>query len=61
MPYKMRKLPNKDLYKVYNTDTKKVYAKGTSREKSIKQLRYLRGIEHGWKPKPRSLLRIIKN
>lgn len=57
MPYKMRKLPNKNSYRVYNADTKKVYAKSTSRDKAIKQIKYLRAIEHGWKPKPRSLLR----
>jgi hypothetical protein len=29
MPYKIRKLPNKDLYKVTNAITGELYAKGT--------------------------------
>lgn len=57
MPYKIRKLPNKDLYRVYNSKTKKVHSKSTSKEKAIAQLKFLRGLEHGWKPKKKSLLR----
>lgn len=51
MPYAMRKLPRKSLYRVFNTETKKIFAKATSKQKAQAQLRYLRGIEHGWKPR----------
>lgn len=41
MPLKVRKLPLKLIYKVYNPDTKKVYAKGTTKKKAEKILRIL--------------------
>jgi hypothetical protein len=41
MPYSMRKLPNKNLYRVYNRRTKRVTAYGTTLEKAKKQIRYL--------------------
>ena len=34
MPPVMRKIRNKNLYKVYNPETKRVYAKGTTKEKA---------------------------
>ena len=50
MPYKIRKLPNKDLYRVYNTDTKEVKAKETTLAKAKSMVRLLNAINHGWKP-----------
>lgn len=50
MPYVIRKLPNKDLYRVYNKDTKNIKAKGTTLEKAEKMVRLLNAIKHGWKP-----------
>ena len=45
MPFVMRKLPNKNLYRVYNRETKKVYAKATTKENAQKQIRLLYLIE----------------
>lgn len=41
----MRKLPNQDLYKVYNKRTRVVHAKGTTKEKATRQLRLLNMLE----------------
>ena len=41
MPYKIRKLPNKELYKVSNPLTKRVFSKGTTLDKAKKQVRML--------------------
>lgn len=41
MPVKVRKLPLKKLYKVYNPLTKKVYAKGTTKKKAETMKRIL--------------------
>lgn len=46
MPYKIRKVRNKDCFRVYNSDTKKTFAKCTTREKAHSQLRLLRGIQN---------------
>lgn len=45
MPYRIRKVPNKPCYKVYNRRTKKVFAKCATKENAEKQLRLLRAIE----------------
>jgi len=41
MPIKIRKLPNQDSYKVYNTETKKVYSFHTTLASAKKQKRLL--------------------
>tara|TARA_B100001093_G_C26681871_1_gene950818 strand:+ start:194 stop:412 length:219 start_codon:yes stop_codon:yes gene_type:complete len=46
MPYKTRKVRNKPCYKVYNPDTKKVFAKCTTKEQAQKQMRLLRGLQN---------------
>lgn len=46
MPYKVRKLTKKNCYKMYNNDTKRVYAKCTTKEKAKKQLRLLNAIKY---------------
>ena len=46
MPYHMRKLPNKNLYRVYNKDTKKVHSKATTKENATKQIRLMNAIDH---------------
>jgi len=51
MPYKKRKLPNQDLYRVYNTETKEVKAYATTKEKADKLIRLLNAINHGFVPK----------
>lgn len=46
MPYAIRKMPNKKCYKVFNKNTKKVFAKCASMENAQKQLRLLRGLQN---------------
>jgi len=41
MPYKIRKLPKKNLYRVTNPLTGRVFAKATTLEKARKQVRML--------------------
>ena len=41
MPYTIRKLPKKNVYRVYNSKTKRVHAYGTTLEKAKKQIRFL--------------------
>lgn len=45
MPYGIRKLPNKNLYRVYNRETDEIYAKATKRGNAEKQIRLLNMIE----------------
>lgn len=46
MPLKMRKLPNKTLYRVYNKNTGKIHAKATTKKNAIKQIRLINMMEH---------------
>ena len=41
MPYEIRKVRNKECYQVRNKETKEVYAKCTTRDKAVKQLKLL--------------------
>lgn len=41
MPYTVRRLPHKNLYKVYNTNTKEVHSYGTTLDNAKKQVRLL--------------------
>ena len=52
MPNVMRKLPNRELYRVYNRATRRVHAKATTKEKATKQLRLLNRLERLRNPKP---------
>ena len=45
MPYKIRKLPNQNSYKVYNANTGKVYSKSSTLDNANKQIRLLHMIE----------------
>lgn len=47
MPIVYRKLPNKDLYRVYNTKTKEIHSYGTTLENAKKQVRLLHMIDAG--------------
>jgi len=47
MPYEMVKLPKSTFYKVRNIKSGEVSAKKTTKSKAERQLRLLRGIEHG--------------
>ena len=46
MPYKTRKMPGRNCYRVYNAKTKKTFAKCTTKSNAVKQLRLLRAIEN---------------
>jgi len=46
MPYKTRKVRGRNCYRVYNRNSKRVFAKCTSKENAIKQMRLLRAIEN---------------
>jgi hypothetical protein len=45
MPYGLRKLPNEDLYKVFNKETGEVHSKATTKGNALKQIRLLYMIE----------------
>ena len=45
MPYGYRKLPNKDLYRVYNKETGEIHSKATTKANALKQIRLLYMIE----------------
>ena len=49
MPYAVRKTPKG--FQVVNTETGELKAKHSSRDKAQAQVRLLRGIEHGMKPR----------
>ena len=51
MPVRIRKLPKKNKYRVYDGD--KVVAKETTKENAERQKRLLLGISHGMKPRKR--------
>ena len=44
MPFAMRKLRGKKLYRVFNVITKRITAKATSKKKAKAQLRMLNGF-----------------
>lgn len=46
MPYKTRKVRNQECYRVYNSDTKKTFAKCTTKENALAQMRLLRGLQN---------------
>jgi hypothetical protein len=47
MPYSIRKLPNQDLYRVYNTATKVVHSYATTLENAKKQVKLLHMVDAG--------------
>jgi hypothetical protein len=48
MPVKMRKLPNKNKWRVYDKQGH-IHAKSTSKPNAQKQIRLLNGLAHGMK------------
>ena len=44
MPYTLRKVPNKNCYRVYNKETKRVFAKCSTKTHAQRQLRLLRSL-----------------
>lgn len=51
MPYAIRKVRNKNCWKVFNTKTGKVSSKCTSLKKAKSQKHLLYAVEHGFKPR----------
>jgi hypothetical protein len=47
MPYKIRKLPNSDRYKVFNSETGKVHSEHTTKKNAKAQVRLLYSIDNG--------------
>lgn len=45
MPIKYRKLPYSRLYRVYNSESGKIYSHATTLEHAVKQKRFLSMIE----------------
>jgi hypothetical protein len=55
MAYKMRKVYKKDCYKVYNTITKRIFAKCTTKEKATRQLAIIRNSVYNSKTVKKSI------
>jgi hypothetical protein len=55
MPYKIRKVNKQQCYRVYNPKTKKIYAKCTTKEKALKQIKFLMAYKNN--PKFRKTLK----
>jgi hypothetical protein len=51
MPYTLRKLPNQNKWKVFNSKTKRLHARATSHAKALRQIRLLNAIDHGFVPR----------
>ncbi len=51
MPFKIRKLPNQNMYRVYNADTGFIHASRTTRANAEKQVRLLHMVERGGMPR----------
>jgi hypothetical protein len=51
MPLKIRKVRNKDCWKVYNVETKEIHAKCSSKDDAIKQVKLLEQIDKEKKQK----------
>jgi len=47
MPYSIRKMPKRPCYRLYNTKTKKVFAKCTTMKRAKGQMRLLQAIKYG--------------
>ena len=46
MPYTLRKLKNKNCYKVYNRNSRKLFSNCTTKEKAMSQIRLLQAIQY---------------
>jgi hypothetical protein len=46
MPYVMRKLPGREMYRVTNKKTGEVHCKECTKANAIKQIRLLNYVEH---------------
>jgi hypothetical protein len=55
MPYKLRKLPNQNIYKVYNKTTGVVHSQGSNMANAKKQITLLNMIDHNVPMKSRKM------
>ena len=46
MPYKIRKIPNKNCFRVYNPQTKRIFSKCSTLKNANKQIKLLRSIHN---------------
>ena len=46
MPYKSRKVPKKNCYRVTNRKTRRIFAKCSTKENAKKQIRLLNAIKY---------------
>ncbi len=53
MPYGLRKLPDQDLYKVFNKETGEVHSNATTKGNALKQIRLLYMLERNKETKGR--------
>ena len=60
MAYKVRKVRNQDCYKTYNTETKRVFAKCTTKEKALRQLATIRRTIYGTSKSPPKTAKTLK-
>tara|TARA_Y200000002_G_scaffold91799_1_gene73959 strand:+ start:6421 stop:6630 length:210 start_codon:yes stop_codon:yes gene_type:complete len=60
MPYKTRKVRGKNCYKVYKPSNGKIFAKCTTKDKALKQMRLLKAVRFNKNFKPIRSNRTIK-
>ena len=61
MPYNIRKLPNQELYRVYNKQTKAVHSYATTLENAKKQVKLLHMVDAGVELKGTGITAIDKS
>lgn len=61
MPYKTRKVRGKDCYRLMNKNTKKVFAKCSSKKNIEKQLKLLNAIKYNKNFVSNSMRRSVKS
>ena len=60
MPYKTRKVRGKNCYKVYKPSNGKIFAKCTTKDQALKQMRLLKAVRFNKNFKPIRSNRTIK-
>jgi len=49
MPYAIRKMPRRSCYRLYNTKSKRIFSKCTTRKRANRQLRLLNALKYNRK------------
>jgi len=60
MPYTIRKIANKNCYRVVNNKTKRVHSKCTTRKNAERQVRLLRALDYNPSFVPRKNTKTLK-